>query len=595
MAKKLISFEDEAEGLGLPDVVEDRLDGAFARVFGVADPTANPVLNITLIQSAVDAAGAAGGGTVLLAPGQVYDVSGTIHMHSNVVLDLNKSTLFAVADAAFDVVDLGPREDSSERLYNPATVKPIISVHGTNNGERLTGVVVRNGTVDGNGVNQPDEGSYANIMALDADSTVIEDIRSLRARPGLTINTGPGGESGPNTGRRAFCLLIGRALGTVVSRGYYSDSGYDVIGLRAWADSTQLIGVQSGKAWKGSIQAGSDTYRTKIIGGIWDNTAGEGTSSNALYCHSSTDFLVTGATVRASKGACLAAFGTAEDGYASDIVLKDSTIEHDGSSAHVINLGNGYVRRASVDNVVFAKTNGNGQLIYVSGSTISGVKVKGTRGSLSGVSPSVVVQNAHNIEFADCDIKSAATGNALFQITGTTGFRVNGGSYEQQGGMFAYFDNTHNVTFSGCFAQAADSVRAYENCSNVDVLDCDFTAITNLNKLRLYGPTSGSVRGNKGAATELTGAATVAAGAISVTLPHGLWPGTGASVPERVDRHWVPSDFQVSFAGDPGEATACWVSSVTPTQVTITLDAAPGVDVPISWSARMDRTTQPGV
>ena len=42
MAKKLISYDDEAGGLGLPDVVEGRLGGAFALVFGVADPTSDP-------------------------------------------------------------------------------------------------------------------------------------------------------------------------------------------------------------------------------------------------------------------------------------------------------------------------------------------------------------------------------------------------------------------------------------------------------------------------------------------------------------------------------------------------------------------------
>lgn len=595
MAKKLISFEDEAEGLGLPDVVKGRLDGAFARVFGVAAPTANPVLNITLIQSAVDAAGAAGGGTVLLAPGQVYDVSGTIHMRSNVVLDLNKSTLFAVADAAFDVVDLGPREEGSERLYNPATVKPIISVHGTNNGERLTGVVVRNGTVDGNGVNQPDEGSYANVMALDADSTVIEDIRSLRARPGLTINTGPDNISGPNTGNRAFCLLIGRALGTVVSRGYYSDSGYDVIGLRAWADSTQLIGVRSEKAWKGSIQAGSDTYRTKIIGGIWDNTTGESPSSHAIFTHSSSDFVVTGATIRASAGSCVTCFGMERDGWSEDIVIKDSSLTHIGTNVHVINLGNSYVNGFTADNLTVRKIDGGGQLLRLRGGTTSKIRFSNVRAVMEGGSTTVDVQDVQDIQFVDCVIESQSTNNPFFSLTNTKNLRVSGGTYRQIAGPFVWMNDSADIGFVGVTAYANDGVRAYGGNTDVDVLDCDFRGIANPNKLRLYGPDSGRVRGNKGAVTEMTGTATVTPGSTSVTVPHGLWQGTGISRDGVVSRLWLPSDFQVSFAGDPGEAAACWVSSVTPTQVTITLDAAPGVDVPISWSARMDRTTQPGV
>ena len=595
MAKKLISFNDEATGLGLPSVVEDRLGGAFARVFGVADPTPDPVLNITLIQSAVEAAGAAGGGTVLLAPGQVYDVSGTIHMRSNVVLDLNKSTLFAVADAAFDVVDLGPREDGSERLYNPAMVKPIISVHGTNNGERLTGVVVRNGTVDGNGVNQPDDGSYANVMVLDADSTVIEDIRSLRARPGLTINTGPDNISGPNTGNRAFCLLIGRALGTVVSRGYYSDSGYDAIGVRRLADSTQFIGVHAAKAWKGSIQAGSSTLRTKIIGGIWDNTTGESPSSHAIFTHSSKDFVVSGATIRASKGSCVTCFGMEGDGWSEDIVIKDSSLTHIGTNVHVINLGSGYVRGFTADNLTVNKVDGGGQLLNLQGETSSKIRFSNVRAVMEGASVTVYVLDSQDIRFSDCTIESQSTGNPFFSLNTTKNLRVSGGTYRQIAGPFVMANDSTDIGFVGVTAYANDGVRAYGGNTDVDVLDCDFRGIANPNKLRLYGPTSGRVRGNKGAVTEMAGAATVTPGSTSVTTPHGLWQGTGTSADGVVSRYWLPSDFQVSFAGDPGDASTCWVSSVTSTHVTITLDAAPSVDVPISWSARMDRTTQPGI
>jgi hypothetical protein len=90
--------------------------------------------------------------------------------------------------------------------------------------------------------------------------------------------------------------------------------------------------------------------------------------------------------------------------------------------------------------------------------------------------------------------------------------------------------------------------------------------------------------------TEMNGTATVLAANTSVTVTHGLWVGTGTTATPRTDRLWAARDFQVSFAGNPGSASKVWVSSVTTTQVTFTVDAAPGADTAIVWAARMDRT-----
>lgn len=575
---------------GYAQEAKEYRDAVELAAAGVGAPVSSPVENVAMIQAEIDRVAGDGGGTVVLTHGATYTVSGTIHMQPNITLDLNRATIIAAPNANFETVDLGTRTDLDGATvpYNPATVKPIISVHGVSNGARLTGITIRNGTIDGNGEAQPDDGSYANIAVVDADGTVVEDVTSVRSRPNLTINTGADRESGANTGRRAFCLLIGRALGTVVSRGFYSDSGYDSIGLRNGADSTQLIGVHSAKAWKGSIQAGSQTYRTKIIGGIWDNRTGESGSSHAIYCHTSTDFLVTGATIRASKGSCLAAFGTNVDGYSENVVIKDSTIEHNGSDAHVLNFGNGYVRNCAIDNVVFSKTAGNGQFLFISGATIAGMSVRRARGTLTGASSAIVLQNAADVALSDCDIASASTGNPMVMAQQIKGLQVLGGSYRNVGGSVIHMEATASARITGISATGNNAVRAYGDSSGIDVTDCDFTALASANPLRLYG-TTGTLRGNRGAPTEGSGMATITAGATSVTVPHGLWAGTSTTVQERIDRVWQPKDFQVSFASPPAGSAAVWVSAVTPTSVTLSVNAAPSSDVQVAWSARMDR------
>lgn len=572
------------------NLIDQALLAAEIAAAGVGAPVSSPVENVAMIQSEIDRVADAGGGTVVLTHGATYQVSGTIHLRENITLDLNRATIIAAPNANFETVDLGTRLDLDGATipYNPATVKPIISAHGTSNGTRLTGMAIRNGTIDGNGEAQPDDGSYANIAVVDADGTVVEDVTSVRSRPNLTINTGADRESGANTGRRAFCLLIGRALGTVVSRGFYSDSGYDSIGLRNGADSTQLIGVHSAKAWKGSIQAGSQTYRTKIIGGIWDNRTGESSSSHALYCHTSNDFLVTGATIRASKGSCIAAFGTSVDGFSENVVIKDSTLEHDGSSAHVLNFGNGYLRNCAVDNVVFSKTNGGGQFLFVAGATINGLSVRRARGTLTGTSSAIMLQNAMGVDLSDCDITSASTANAMAMVIRVKDLTMAGGSYRNSGSSLVYMTEVNSARISGISGTGATAVRAYGDSSDIDVTDCDFTALTDANPMRLYG-TTGTVRGNRGVVTEGSGTAIIPSGSTSVTVAHELWAGTNTSAEDRVDRLWQPQDFQVSFAGPPSGSTAIWVSAVTPTSVTFIVDTAPSSDVQVSWAARMDR------
>jgi hypothetical protein len=52
--------------------------------------------------------------------------------------------------------------------------------------------------VDGNGANQADSGSYANIVVTNTSRALVEDVYSYNARPGLTVTAN----------QRAYCLLL---------------------------------------------------------------------------------------------------------------------------------------------------------------------------------------------------------------------------------------------------------------------------------------------------------------------------------------------------------------------------------------------------
>lgn len=548
---------------------------------------ADPAEAVVAIQQAIDAFDAIGGGTVRLPPGRSLDVDGTIRLKSNVTLDLNGSTLVAVNDADFDVVDLGndsvitPTTD-----YNPASIKPVIALIGTADNDRLTGAAVINGTIDGNGTNQPDDGSYANVAVFWADECRV-DVTSLRARPGLTINL----EGGANTGRRAFCLFVGNAERTKVG-GYYDDSGYDCIGLRQGAVDTVLDGVFAGKATKGSVQVATGALRTRIQNSVLDNTAGTTSASHSLFCHSAKGVTVIGTSLvnggATDTGSPLSAFGDASWGYSEDIVLQGCPITHDGDTP-LFALSTAYVRRVQATDIPFAKTEAS-QVIYINGA-IAGVMFTRWRGYSASTSTAIAITSASDIEFIDCDIETAQTANGLITLTSVTRARFRGGFYKCVTGPIAVCTTTAKATFDSVRMVASDSVQALGGNTDIDVIDCDLTGIINANKLRIFGADSGLIQGNKGAVTEVNGLATVPSASTSVTVSHGLWVGTGTSATPRTDRLWLPRDFQVSFVGDPGTAAKVWVGTVTTTQVTFHVDAAPGADITLAWSAAMSRRT----
>lgn len=554
------------------DVVEAAVQLHVVPLAGNAVPT---------IQATIDSAAILGGGTVTLAPGHTYSIDGTIFLAPNVTLDLNGATLAAVENAAFTDRDMG-LDSLVPQDYNPASVKPIVALVGTE-AVRLSNARVINGTIDGNGANQPDLGSYANVLVDYADDCRV-DVTSLNARPGITINEPIGGA---NTGRRAFCLLVARANRTVV-RGYYRNAGYDTIGLRQGATDTLLEGVSAFQAAKGCIQIATGALRTKIVGGVYDNTEGASTSSHAIFLHSAVWVDIVGVTMRANLGSCFSAFGESSAfGDTREVTVSSCSMDHMGT-ADMVSFPTQYTSQIQIRNILFRKTS-PGALVLAQGASRR-IYLSGWVGSTTGTSTAFNLNGLTEFELSAMDVETASTGNPHIVLTNASKGRISG-KYRQVTGVGILGTGCSDITIERAKLKCSDSVQFLSGNTNIDVIDCDLTEVINANKLRIYAADSGRVRSNRGAVTEGSGTATVLAAGTAVTVSHGLWAGTGTTATPRTDRLWTPRDFQVSFAGDPGAASKVWVSAVTPTQVTFTVDAAPGADVALSWAARLDRTT----
>lgn len=87
------------------------------------------------------------------------------------------------------------------------------------------------------------------------------------------------------------------------------------------------------------------------------------------------------------------------------------------------------------------------------------------------------------------------------------------------------------------------------------------------------------VRRNIGHVTENSGTATIAAGATTAVVTHGLASNANTAAP-------TAKDFAVTPTSNLGNATRYWISAVTATTFTITLDVAPGgAGATFAWQA----------
>ena len=392
--------------------------------FGVGTLTGNAV---PTIQAQIDAAAAVGGGWVLLSPGLVYDIDGT--------------------DAITGIA------------YNPISDKPVVSVIGAV-GARLVNVVVRGGKIDGNGVNQPDLGSYANVAVHEADYTIV-DVESVNARPGTTINEPIGGA---NTGGRALCLFVGHALKTTV-RGICKNVGYDSIGLREGSVDTLLDNVAAHQAAKGAIQVATGALRTKILGGIYDNFGGGTDASHAIFGHSAVWMDVIGATTRANTGSCLVLFGDATWGNSKEINIGNCAMEHTGA-VPMVSIPTAFTEKINIHDITFRKTGTEGGLLYMAGATKQFVASRWA-GTSASTASAFQLNGITDFELVDMDMECMAAGNQSINLESCQRGRITG-KYKQVSGVGAYAATSANIKLEQVKLTCSDSVQFLGGNTNMD-------------------------------------------------------------------------------------------------------------------------------
>lgn len=537
------------------------------------------------IKAILATAAATPGGVVQFAAGKVYDnLSGTIYFPSGVTIEGNGAELKAAPNAAFEVPDFG------NPLAVPQFTKLFCGVIGTP-AKRHKKTVIRNLKINGNGANQAASGSFTNLAVVHANGTMLENVESIDSGTAVA----------PGTSNEGICLLVEHSDSTLVYGGNYEGAGYDAIRVAGGALDTKLYYGRSARGARSSLQITPLSYFTTIMGWTLDNRGIAGQTNYGLFGHNARDVHMLGGTIFNDQGSCVMFFGdsqTDRNAYTNNVNMSGvEMVASDGATGILIEAEN--VRGFTAKDCTV-------KLLGIAG---HGMIVRGK--------PNVRA-TASNYLFENIQIQSERTLSRTWGITDCDGVTIRGGFTNAPDNVthYVFAQNAANlrvhnhksvqpltgesialyliacdgVEWRGNKPTAKTSVRVKSDSTNVDLFDNDLRGILEANKLTLYGPSAGRIRGNTGATTEANGDATLTAGNTSVTITHGLWGGTGGTT-DYMQRKFLPKDFQVSFAGNPGAAKAVWVSAVTGTNVTFTVDVTPGADVALAWSARMDRAS----
>ncbi len=127
--------------------------------------------------------------------------------------------------------------------------------------------------------------------------------------------------------------------------------------------------------------------------------------------------------------------------------------------------------------------------------------------------------------------------------------------------------NTNVVTYTQCLVEGNNFIGPSGSTETIFYYGSTYTA----------PPAGVTIRGNRNHATSNSGTATVASGQTSVAVNHGLSiSGSVAGAELTAITASVLARTQITPTNSMGNATKAWVSAVSATQITITVDADPG-------------------
>jgi len=574
--------------------------------------------NSTAIQSAINAANAVGGGTVYIPQG-TYTINNGILLKPYVTVlgEGPYTSILRNASGMSSFVQIAKADLSltSQNAHQAASTFPVkcsmapLSFTSAT-GSRQLGIVLQNFGFDGNGFNQGDTGSYANICITNTIGTVIRNVVSYSARPNLTV-------SGNN---RAYCLLLTDDFRTQVDGGVYYDAGYDCIGLRGYSLGANFNAVHA----KSTIGTGAKTsfqpaYQCQDISCVncWFENGNTASNAAGVIIHGSQRNKFTNCTIKSASGNALYIFGDNTDSiteggpsggwFDMGTFLPSATSDEFGEDNSFVNC---YIESSSAAATVnldtqFSKSNrfigctlrhkntSNANVLQIDGSPNSSPFANGSRRHTfignkfiqeAGASVGTITQARNLLMDGNTIVKYNDNTNGFVlrgcadSIFSNNRFHYTGTTTNMNVAYYVQYYNTNNtacdnIIFTNNTFSKVSSTIAYgiyvDNTTraqtNIKIYQNNFNNVTNPVAFSSAAVTGCYVSSNINLATEAQGTASIGTASTTVAVNHGLasW------------RTLRADDFIVIPTNTMGAANKFYISAVSSTQLTIGVDAAP--------------------
>lgn len=614
--------------LGLSGLVGTSVSSYGAVGNGVANDTA-------AIQAAINAVAAAGGGTVaipvgtFLIDGIVLD-EGVQLVGQGWTSELKARHAGASATPSWTSVAVTNGNVTYPDLPSGSPCYSLISVKQT--GVRKYGVAVRNLSVNGDGgtfgamtADINPNASYALINTANTVGMEVENVNAYQCAPDVNAAST----------HRAWCLLAAKCDQTKIIGGLYEVSGYDCIGARG-VDCTNLslTNVRATDAYRGAFQSAYGVDGVYAYGCTFDN-GGATSSSHGFYFHGTRNVTAVNCYFGSTNGSGFVAFGdtgangtaNTHDSAGTASFTRDtdsaSTSDEDDRYSEFITLSGckfrsvGSVCMLLTSNYVRDVTVLGGSMEKLSTDTASvcfnfqadsatlpqrsisliGVQIR--QGTTASTGTATYVSS---ISLSDCVIEKTNATNHGLAFTRCNGVRVRNCTFYGPGGG-AYAMRLLSNSGVAC-TQVTIEANRFTGAGWQRSLCVDTTAIDQLtyihndhgtvisqpwrsdvsgtdsdlaNSNQFCGkdaPTGLVVRGNRGStvATEARGSGTIASGASSVNVTHGIGNGSTSR-----PRKYTVNDVVITPTSPLRTAVTYAVSAISTTTFTVTAYDSSGV------------------
>lgn len=561
--------------------------------------------NVSNLQAALNAVGAAGGGTVVLSGTGTYGLSGTVVInYSNTQLVIpfgmtlrldNNATLTSYAKT-----DMSSTWQTSHGPTSSFPMKPVIACAKYSvTGAKLDNIRIEGGgTIDCNGANQPDTDSYCGVMLNSTTRSFVHGLQIVN--PGLSI-------ASIAAGQRGYCIMLCDSDYFDVAFNDVNLARYDCIGGRGYTlggrihhnliRSTNGANARAGFQWAyqgdnivveaNEFEQGSNSVsghcilihgsrRIRIIGNIMrttnatggggiyvfgDNTDGSTGTADEVgdFPSSSVDAYgeqieIVGNAIESQSGIACVVLDTQ---FTRDIKVMGNTLEKTVTAAIAVQVsgttGGNIIRRVQfLNNSVRQRTSASiATFQYCSDLIIDGNEWR----KLVAANHGLQFTRAQQVQFTNNTLIGAGGDTRAIRrfsesANGCVDWRVEGNRVKS--GFSRFFDDDSASNHSG---------QQYIRGNDLVGCSAPTTGFTPAGTIRVQDNLSGIT-------TENAGTATITAAATSVTVTHGI---TAWRTLRADDFTVVSTNTTTTPVGKIS------IQNVTSTQFDIVVEGVPGV------------------